>query len=317
MNSRPDKGDHSDLTPLYRFWQPKYWGLWIAVFLLRLVTLMPFRWQMHIGRTLGRLAMPLVPKRRRIAEINLRLCFPDFGDDEIDQLVREHFESTGISMIEMGIAWFISEDRARRIVNFTGEENLLRELERGNAVILLSGHFPASEIVGIAALRFLPEMGAMYRPTNNEFADQIVRRGRRRSVRHLVPKDGLRQMLKLLKQGVPIWYASDQAYDRKGSALVTFFGVPAMTTCALTQIARLSKARIVPFLPQRRADLSGYDAFLLPALEDFPTDDEVADAEQVNRILEAHIRQAPAQYYWLHRRFKNRPPPLPDVYADL
>ena len=121
-------------------------------------------------------------------------------------------------------------------------------------------------------------------------------------------------MLRLLKKGVPVWYASDQAYDRKGSALVPFFGVPAMTNCALTQIARMSKARVVPFLPRRRDDLSGYDALVLPALQDFPTDDEVADAERVHRLLEERISEAPAQYYWLHRRFKNRPPPLPDVY---
>lgn len=322
MNSRPDTGsanapDQSDLVPLYRFWQPKYWGMWVAVLLLLLISPLPFRWQLLIGKALGRLAMPLVPKRRRIAEINLRLCFPDLDDDEIDRLVREHFESTGMSMIETGLAWFISDERARRLVHLTGTENALKELEQGHAVILLSGHFPGSEIVGIEALQYLPQMAAMYRPTNNEFADQILRRSRGRSLAYLIPKDGLRDMLRLLKKGVPVWYASDQAYDRKGSALVSFFGVPAMTNCALTQIARVSKAKVLPYFPARRADLSGYDAAILPALENFPTDDEVADAERVHRVLEDHIRKAPAEYYWLHRRFKNRPPPLPDVYADV
>ncbi len=249
--------------------------------------------------------------------MNLRLCFPDLDDAAIDKLVREHFESTGISMIEMGLAWWISPRRAREIVNITGAENALHALEQGHPVILLSGHLPGTEIVGIAARRLIDEMGAMYRPTNNAFADQIIRRGRQRAIVHLIPKDGLRQMLKLLKRGVPVWYASDQAYDRKGSALVPFFGVPAMTNCALSYIARVSKAKVVPFLPQRRADLSGYDALILPPLEDFPTDDEAADALRVHRVLEERIREAPAQYYWLHRRFKNRPPPLPDVYADV
>ena len=311
MNSR---AADDELVPLYRFWQPKYWGLWVAVILLRLVTLLPFRWQMRLGAALGRWAMPFVPRRRDVARINVRLCFPELDDSRIDALVREHFESTGMSMIEMGLAWFISDRRARELVNIVTPENALNELAKGEPVILLSGHFPGTEIVGIAARQMVDEMGAMYRPTNNPFADQIVRRGRRRAIAHLIPKDGLRQMLRLLKQGVPIWYASDQAYDRKGSALVPFFGVPAMTNCALTQIARMSKAKVVPFLPRRRDDLSGYDALVLPALENFPTDDEVADAERVHRLLEERIRAAPAQYYWLHRRFKNRPPPLPDVY---
>ena len=322
MNSRPDTGgttapDRSGLIPLYRFWQPKYWGMWVAVLLLRLINPLPFRWQMRIGQILGRLAMPFVPKRRRIAEINLRLCFPNLDDGEIDQIVREHFESTGIAMIETGLAWFISAERAGRLVRLNGMELVVKELEQGHPVLLLSGHFPGGEIIGIDALRFLPEMAAMYRPTNNKFADQILRRSRGRSLAHLIPKDGLRDMLRFLKKGVPVWYASDQAYDRKGSALVPFFSVPAMTNCALNQIARVSKAKVIPYLPLRRPDLSGYDVTFLPALENFPTDDEVADAERVHKILEEHILKAPAQYYWLHRRFKNRPPPLPDVYAGL
>lgn len=308
----------SDLIPLYRFWQPRFWGLWIAVLLLRVITLLPFRWQMHIGKTLGRMAMPLASKRRNIARVNLGLCFPDLGEDEIETLVREHFESTGMSMIEMGLAWRISDLRAAaELVDIIGAENALGELERGRPVILLGGHFPGAEVAGIAARQLVDEMAAMYRPINNEFADQIVRRGRRRAAVHLIPKDGLRQMIRLLKKGVPVWYASDQAYDRKGSALIPFFGVPAMTSCALTTIARMSNARVVPFITRRKADLSGYEAHVLPALENFPTDDEEADALRVHHVLEEQIREAPAQYYWLHRRFKNRPPPLPDVYENV
>jgi KDO2-lipid IV(A) lauroyltransferase len=147
-------------------------------------------------------------------------------------------------------------------------------------------------------------------------ADQIVRRARQRAADNLIPKEGLRQMIRLIKGGAPVWYASDQAYDRKYSALVPFFGVPAMTNCALTQIARMTNAVVIPFFPQRRADLTGYDAFFLPPLEDFPTDDAAADALRVHHLLEAQIRKAPAQYYWVHRRFKNRPPPYEDVYAN-
>ncbi|MBT8445037.1 MAG: lipid A biosynthesis lauroyl acyltransferase, partial [Gammaproteobacteria bacterium] len=231
MKSSPDTGakaapEDNGLIPLYHLWQPRYWGLWTALLLLRVISPLPFRWQMLIGKALGRLAMPLVPKRRRIAEVNLRLCFPDLDDARIETLVREHFESTGMSMIEMGLAWFISDARARRLVRITGGENARREIEQGHAVILLSGHFSGNEIIGIGVLSVLPVMGAMYRAPNNALADQVVRRSRHRSTKYLIPKDSLRQMLRLLKKGVPVWYASDQAYDRRGSALVPFFGVP-------------------------------------------------------------------------------------------
>jgi KDO2-lipid IV(A) lauroyltransferase len=302
---------------LYRFWQPRYWGLWLALVLLRAVTLLPFRWQLRLGGALGRAAMPLLAKRRAVVRVNLRLCFPDLDEAAIEHLVREHFAGIGMSMIEIALAWWISDERAGRLVAVAGAEHPRRAVERGHPIILVSGHFPGMEIAGMVAQRVFAEAAGMYRPVNNAFIDQVVRRARHRSVEYLVPKDGLRQMLRLLRRRIPVWYASDQAYDRKGSALVPFFGEPAMTNTALTNIARMSQAKVIPFLHRRRADLSGYDAVFLPPLDDFPSDDAAADALRVHRVLEEHIRGAPAQYYWLHRRFKNRPAPLPDVYADL
>lgn len=315
--ARPDReAEGSGLIPLYHFWQPKFWGLWLAILLLRAITLLPFRWQMAIGRVLGLAAIPLLPERRRVVRVNLGLCFPELDDAAVARLVRKHFASTGMSIVETALAWRISETRAGEIVAIRGLENLRAAKESGAAVILLSGHFPGAEIVGLVARQNIGDMGAMYRPTNNALVDQVVRRARRRAIARLIAKDDLRGMIKLLKKGVPVWYASDQAYDRKGSALVPFFGEPAMTNCALTNIARMSGAIVLPFLPRRRADLRGYEAQILPPLENFPSGDEQADALRVNRLLEEHIRAAPEQYYWLHRRFKNRPPPLPDVYRD-
>ena len=318
MKSRPDiDNENTGLVPLYRFWQPRYWGLWLALLFLRGITLLPFRLQMRIGQVLGRIAMPLVKKRRNIARVNLRLCFPELADAAIETLVREHFESLGMSMIETVLAWRISERRVRQLIDVTGLDIPIRELKQGHAVIFLSGHFPAGEVVGIALQTAIGTTAAMYRPVNNALADQIVRRVRKRTFAHLVPKDSPRQMLKLLKQGVPIWYASDQAYDRKGSALIPFFGEPAMTSCALTQIAKISGAKVIPFLPRRKADLSGYEVIIKPPLENFPTENPEADALRVHQLLEEAIREAPAQYYWVHRRFKNRPPPHPDPYINL
>lgn len=321
MNSRaesdaPAAPDPAGPIPLYRFWQPRYWGLWLAVLVLRLVTLLPFGWQMRSGQSLGRVAMRLLPKRRHVVAVNLRLCFPKLDEVAIAALTREHFESLGIGMIEIGLSWWISKRRAQQLVTFDGIERVQQARAQGDNVILLSGHFAGIEIVAVAARDLLGEIAAMYRPTNNLLADQIIRRGRQRGANWLIPKEGLREMIRLIKNGVPVWYASDQAYDRKYSALVPFFGIPAMTNCALTHIARMTNAKVIPFFPRRRADLSGYDAVLLPPLEDFPTDDAEADALRIHHLFEEQIRVAPAQYYWVHRRFKNRPPPHQDPYAD-
>jgi KDO2-lipid IV(A) lauroyltransferase len=113
-----------------------------------------------------------------------------------------------------------------------------------------------------------------------------------------------------------VWYAPDQSYAGKQSALVPFFGVPSMTNTATSSLGRLGKAVAVPYFPQRLKDGS-YKLTLLPAIGGFPSGDPVVDAEKYNSVLEEQIRQCPEQYYWVHKKFKNRPAPLPDVYADL
>jgi KDO2-lipid IV(A) lauroyltransferase len=127
----------------------------------------------------------------------------------------------------------------------------------------------------------------------------------------------MRLMIRTLREGKVVWYASDQSYRRKGSALVPFFGEPAMTSLALSDIARLGRARVLPCFPLRLANGSGYLVDIQPALENFPGDDPRADALRIHHLLEERIRLAPEQYYWVHRRFKNRGEGYPDPYQDL
>jgi len=307
----------TDYIPLYRFWQPRYWLLWVGLGALRLMIMLPFRVQLWIGSLLGRLLFIIVPKRRRIAAINLRICFPELDDAELSRLVRAHGESLGCSIFEIGLALWARYARVERLITLKGLDNLTKPLEQGHGVVILSGHFPAIELVGRVAKKSLPEMGAMYRPLKNPLIDQLLRRARAKITSLLIPKDGVRQMIRLLRKGVPVWYAADQSYNRINAELVPFFNEPAMTNASLTSIARMGKARVVPFYQRRFADGSGYEGVFLPALENFPTDDQVADAERVNALLAEWIRKAPEQYYWVHRRFKNRPEPYPDPYRDI
>ncbi len=315
-NSSPNNAE-SDYVPLYRFWQPRYWLLWAGLGILRLIILLPFHVQLWIGKLIGRLVFAIAPKRRRIAEINLRLCFPELDDAAQHQLLRDHGSSLGFSASEIGLALWGSEARVDKLVTLKGIENLTGPLERGQGVIILSGHFPAIELVGRIARKSLPDMGAMYRPLKNPLLDQLLRRARAKAISPLIPKDGVRQMIRLLRKGTPVWYASDQSYNRINAELVPFFNEPAMTNAALSNIVRMGKACVVPFFQRRLADGSGYEGTFFPALEDFPTDDQAADAERVNALLAEWIRTAPEQYYWVHRRFKNRPEPCPDPYRDL
>lgn len=300
---------------LLAFWQPRYWPVWLGLGLLRLLVLLPYPLMMATGRGLGRLAGGVLRGRRAVAAANLRLCFPELGADGQRTLLGRYFASLGQQALELGMAWWSSDARILRLMRIEGLEHLERATAGGRGAILLSGHFATIELAGrILRLRGW-DCAGLYRPNRNPLVDEVLRRGRLRSTVDMIPKDSMRQMVRRLSQGTPVWYAPDQSYRRRYSVLVPFFGEPAMTNAALTHIARISRAPVVPFFSRRLEDGSGYLVSVEPALEGFPTGDMEADARRVNAWIEAHVRLAPEQYYWIHRRFKGRPPPYPDPYA--
>ena len=303
---------------LTRYWQPRYWPVWLGLGWLRLVSLLPFRLRMAAGRSLGWLVRQSVPGRRRVAAVNIGLCFPELPARERDRLVREHFASLGMTLVEHGLAWWFSDDQVRQLVRLRGAEHLQEALATGRGVVLLAGHFGSLEFTGRVLRPIFPIIGGLYRPNRNPFVDEILRRVRGRSASLLIRKQNIRGMIRTLRQGLPVWYAGDQSQRRSFSALIPFFGEPAMTTTGLSEIVRLGNALVVPLLPRRLPrrlpDGTAYTLDILPALENFPGASPEADALRINGILEAHIREAPEQYYWIHRRFKGRPAPYPDPY---
>ncbi len=304
-----------DSRPLRAFWQPRYWGIWLGLGLLRTNALLPWRAQMAEGRALGWFLYHLLRSRRRVAAANLALCFPDLGPSSRQQLLREHFASLGMTVFEHGLAWWASDRLVRRLVDLRGTENLERAMAGGRGVILLTGHFGAQEFSGRAFALSCPTAAGFYRPMRNPLIDEVLKRVRMKSAPILIPKQALRRVVRTLRRGMPVWYAPDQSHRRAQSALIPFLGEPAMTSTGLSELARLGNAAVVPLFPTRLPDGRGYQLDILPALEDFPGASPEEDALRVNRILEAHIRRVPAQYYWLHRRFKGRPEGYPDPYA--
>lgn len=300
---------------LSRFWQPRYWPIWLGLGALRLASLLPVRRQLALGRALGRLVWRAVPVRRRIADTNLALTFPELDAADRARLVRRHFESLGMTVMEHGLAWWSSDARVRACVEVEGASHLREALATGRGIVLLTGHFGAQEFTGRTIRHIVPTFGALYRPSRNAFVDEVLMRIRARSASLMIPKQSMRRMIRALRQGTPVWYAPDQSHRRSFSALVPFFGEPAMTTTALSEIARLGNALVVPVLPLRFPAEGRYRLEIQPALADFPGPSPEGDALRVNALLEAHIRKAPEQYFWIHRRFKGRPPPLPDPYG--
>ena len=301
---------------LVHFWHPRYWPVWFGLAVLRVACLLPIRMQQALGRGLGRLMHRVLRRRREIAARNIEICFPSLDARACAELVRTHFESLGIWVFEMGLATWASDKRIAGMTRIEGLEHIQAGLDKGRGVIAVSGHLTTTEISARAMAQVAPPFAAMFRPSKNPFFAEIVRRARGRSTSVLISKNALRVMLRCLEANMPVWYAADQSMGRKSATLTSFFGEPAMTSTAIRDIARISGAHVVGYYPRRHDDGSGYTIEIRPLPAAFPTDDCDADMRQLTAMLEAAIEKAPAQYYWVHRRFKGRPAPLPDPYGN-
>jgi Kdo2-lipid IVA lauroyltransferase/acyltransferase len=296
------------------FWTPRYWPTWALLGALHVAARLPVRWQLKLGRGLGRMLLPLNPRQRRVARRNLELCFPELDAAQRATLLERHFEAVGMSFVEMGVGWFTPIDRLLGRVDVVGREHLDRALATGRGALLFTAHFTTLE-VGVAMLEALaPRASCMYRPQRNAMMDMMILRGRNRFAREQIPRDNVRALLRNLRDNYAVVYLPDQTYLGKQSEVLPFFGEPAVTNTATSKLARISGTTVLPYL-FRRLPNGRYRIDIGPPLPGLPSDDATVDTLRLFAALEAYIRQAPEQYLWLYKKFKGRPAPYPDAYA--
>lgn len=294
-----------------RLWLPQHWPSWLALGFVWMIAQLPWRWQRTFARGLGLFAYYCAPIRRRVVLINLRLCFPEKSACEHRVLARAHYVALAEGVFETAMAWWseLSDYPPYRIV---GAEHLERAIAGGRGVILLTAHTTTLEGAGrILAERFA--IGCLYRDPNNPVVARPMRRQRERRMSIAVHFDDLKGLIRALRAGYAIWYAPDQGKRTKLSEILPFFGVPAITNTATGKLAEMTGSPVVPYFARRERDGS-YTLTILPPLENFPTADASADAIRINRLIEENVRLAPAQYLWVHKRFKARGPEYPEVY---
>ncbi len=227
----------------------------------------------------------------------------------------------------MGYGWWANPARIRKRMDVVGLENLVEAYERSEGVVLVTGHFTCMELTCIMlTMNGLPIHGFYRRNKKNLLADEVIMRGRgrytikwtnydRASHPDLIRRDDLRGLIRALRGKAIVWFASDQMVRQsKRSMMVPFFGEPALTHTGLIDIARMSGAAVVPFLPMRTSTGGHYQLQFLPALTDFPSGDPKKDMLRVNRLIEARILEDPAQYFWFRPRFGKRPAEYKDIY---
>jgi Kdo2-lipid IVA lauroyltransferase/acyltransferase len=293
-------------------------GARFVLALVWLLHLLPMPVVHGLGRALGHLLHRLATSRRRIAARNIQLCLPGMSQAERSALVREHFAWLGRSLLERGILWHASADKLRSLIHVEGDVHLAERMrdEQGRAVMWLVPHFMALEVAAATVQLFQNVRGAtLYQPQSNPVFDAAMRRGRERFGNSVLfsRHEGAKSLIRAIRQErMGFFNLPDMDFGLKDSAFVPFFGTPAATLLAPSRMAKLLGMVVQPVIAEMTPQ--GWRVRFGDPLENWPTDDAVVDALHMNQWIETEIRRDPAQYLWVHKRFKTRPEGQESVY---
>jgi len=290
-------------------------GARFALGVLWLAHWLPLSLQVALGNAVGALLHALAGSRRGVAQRNIELCLPEMDVEARARLVREHFMWLGRSIVERGLLWYAPQARIQALIEVEGDVHLA---ERSDAPVMwLVPHFMALEVAAAAVQLFQTRRGAtIYQAQSNPVFDAAVRAGRQRfgGSELFTRQDSAKPLIRAIRQqGLGFFNLPDMDFGIKDAAFVPFFGVPAATLLAPSRMARLLGMTVQPVIAEMRAG-GGWRVRFLAPLANWPTDDAVADTLRMNQWIEAEVRRCPAQYLWVHKRFKTRPPGQASVY---
>jgi KDO2-lipid IV(A) lauroyltransferase len=291
-----------------RFGIAVLWLLW---------RLLPARGLGALGAVVGAALYFLAGERRKIAATNLRLCFPDWSDAARDQLLRRHFRALGRASLQETVSWWGSRAEVDGLTRFEGLEHLTPHL--GKPLILFAPHFVGVTIGGVRVTSGFAPVVTLNAQIKNPYIHRLAFQARARFGRDGLHseiyqrRDGIKPVLRAIKRGLPFYYPPDLDFGRKDAVFTPLFGTPAATITGLSRVARVTGAVVVPCITRQEG--GGYVSRFYPAWENFPTDDVEADTRRMNAFLEDRIREMPEQYFWVHKRFKTRPPGEAKLYG--
>lgn len=291
---------------------PRFWPMWFALALMRLMSKLPLRLLEFFGTSFGGLIYYALPSRRRITQINLRIAFPNADESTISRMTKLCFQNIGIAAFETGLSWWENK-RLLKLCEIQGLEHLMQAQQQGKGVIILTAHFTCLEIGGPVLNQHVP-FQVMYKRAHNPLFNAFMRYHRERLYKAVVDHHKPITLIRGLKKGYAAWYAPDQNFAKKDAVFVPFFGVDASTLTAPARFAKISKSPVVPYYIKRKGKGLGYTLVILPALKNFPKNDPIADATVINQTIESLVLKNPEQYLWAHKRYKTRPDGQADIY---
>lgn len=274
---------------------------------------LPLGVQAAFGNFVGWLAYHIAKRRKRIAQRNLELCFPEKSPAEIQMLLKKNLQASTRATLEHGLLVWAGEARIKKLVRFEDETHL--DAHQGKPLILLAPHFIGLDMGGVRMTAHT-RIASIYSLARSAAVNRYLlhARGRFNQTLLVSKHEGLRPAIGAIRSGLPFYYLPDQDAGRSESIFVPFFGIATATLPALSRLAKVTGARVVPAVTRQLLGGQGYVMKFYPAWENFPSGDIEADTRRMNAFIEDRIREMPEQYLWTHRRFKTRPEGEPSLY---
>lgn len=284
----------------------------LGLILLRGLGYLPLSWLRALGAGLGCVLWWAIPSRRHVVRTNLQVCFPRLSAVERDVLGRQTFVYFAQAWLDRSWLWHRPAACIQSRVQLTGE---VAALSDATPTVLFAPHFMGLDVGWTALTLNLPlSFTTIFTPQSNAAVDAWVAKGRQRfgHVRLFRREDGVKPIVSALREHALLYLLPDMNFGPSESIFVPFYGELAATVPSLSRFAKLGRARVMPVIT--RMTPKGYEVVVHPAWQDFPTDDAQVDTATMNQRLEAFINTMPAQYFWVHKRFKTRPPGLTELY---
>jgi KDO2-lipid IV(A) lauroyltransferase len=279
-----------------------------GVWFLKLLSLLPYDLLVSMGYGLGFIAARIPSDRNRVITINLRLCFPDLCDAQIDSLRKKHWRLLCRSLLEKSIIWRGSDKQLSKLIELKSAVNLADRKPR----ILVNMHFIGIEgaiiLSALAKQMNWPRTSGFFQRMKNPFFNKKIIEWRNRFGGNSIERQGnTKAIIREIRNGDFIIIAPDIDLGLKDSEFVPFFGVQTNTITTISRLASITGADVCMMITTLKNDESGYLCEVREPLENFPSPDPKLDTARLNQYFEKEIRMRPAEYYWVHKRFKNRP----------
>jgi KDO2-lipid IV(A) lauroyltransferase len=280
----------------------------LVVALLKLLSILPYQLLVSVGYSLGYIAARIPGDRNRVVKTNLRLCFPELNTREIDLLSKQHWRLLGRSLVEKSIIWLGSKKQLSDMIEVKSAVDLMSRKPR----ILVNMHFTGIEgsiiLSALATQEHWPRTSGFFQRMKNPFFNQKIIEWRNRFGGNSIDRQGnSKQIIREIRNGDFIIIAPDIDLGTKDSEFVPFFGIETNTITTVSRLAKITGADVCMMTTTLKADESGYLCEISEPLKDFPGPDPKIDTARLNQYFEKEIRLRPAEYYWVHKRFKNPP----------